>query len=112
MSDSDYTKFRGKCKEMSQALVDANPNLTLVRGHYHCSMWGKQPHWWVRDVNGSVIDPTKDQFPSKGFGKYEEFDGFVECSQCGKRMTEKEVHRSHGSYVFCSTLCNMRFVGL
>jgi hypothetical protein len=34
--ESDYMKYRGKCKEMSEALVKENPKLRLVRGHYYC----------------------------------------------------------------------------
>ena len=36
---SDYLKYRGKCKEMSEALVANNPALRLVRGHYWCPIW-------------------------------------------------------------------------
>lgn len=68
IEESDYIQFRGKCKEMSQELVKADPSLTLVRGHYHCPIWGKQAHWWVNDEDGNIIDPTARQFPSKGNG--------------------------------------------
>ena len=111
MEKSDYLKFRGKCKEMSQALVNNNPDLTLVRGHYWCPFWGEQPHWWVKDKEGNITDPTARQFPSKGMGEYIEFCGNVQCSECGKEMKEVEA-RFHSNYVFCSTTCNMRFVGL
>ena len=109
--ESDYVKYRGKCKEMSQELVKADPSLTLVRGHYWCYMWGEQPHWWVKDKDGKIIDPTANQFPSKGSGEYVEFNGRVSCSECGKDMDEKEA-RFDSNYAFCSTRCNMRFVGL
>ena len=111
MEQNDYQKYRGKCKEMSEALVAVDPTLTLVRGHYHCLVWGKQPHWWVKRPDGTVVDPTKDQFPSKGAGEYVEFDGNIECSNCGKPMKEEDAD-IEGNYAFCSYECHGRFVGV
>lgn len=62
----DYLTYRGKCKEMSEDLVRQNPSLSLVRGHYICPIWGSQPHWWVKDTSGAILDPTKRQFPLRG----------------------------------------------
>lgn len=105
---SDYMKYRGRCKEMSEELISRRPELILVRGYYLCPSWGKQPHWWCVDKDGTVIDPTKDQFPSKGFGEYVEFDGFFDCSNCGKRVSEEECN-PYGNYVFCSGECLVRY---
>lgn len=107
---SDYLKYRGKCKEMAEAAVVADPSLTLVRGHYHCLLWGKQQHWWAKRPNSEIIDPTKNQFPSKGAGEYVEFDGHIECSNCGKSITEDEAD-IEGNYAFCSYRCHGQFVG-
>jgi hypothetical protein len=109
--ESDYLKFRGKCKEMSEELCKADPSLTLVRGHYYCPFWGEQAHWWTTKPDGMIVDPTAKQFPSKGLGEYVPFNGFVECAQCGKEMEEKAA-RFDSRYAFCSVKCNMRFVGL
>ena len=111
MTETDYIKYRGKCREMSEELVSKDPSLTLVRGHYHCPFWNKQPHWWVKDKNGQIIDPTKNQFPSKGNGEYVEFNGIISCSECGTEMKEEEAD-IEGNYAFCSDYCHMRFVGL
>lgn len=110
MVESDYEKYRGKCKEMSEALVAIDPTLTLVRGHYYCFAWGEQPHWWVKTKDGTVIDPTKNQFPSKGAGNYVEFDGIVRCSNCNKTMHEENAS-FESNYAFCSYECHGRFVG-
>ena len=107
---TDYEKYRGKCKEMSEALIDADPTLTLVRGHYYCPIWGEQPHWWTKRPDGTIVDPTKDQFPSHGIGEYVEFEGKIECSNCGKQLTEDEAD-IEGRYAFCSYECHGRFVG-
>lgn len=108
---SDYAKYRGKCKEMSEALVAQDPSLTLVRGHYFCPSWGQQAHWWCKKPDGTIIDPTKDQFPSKGIGTYVEFDGVVHCSNCGKEGKEEDFEYE-SRYAFCSYECHGQFVGV
>jgi hypothetical protein len=107
----DYKKYRGKCREMSEALVAENPALTLVRGHYLCPFWGEQAHWWCKDAEGNIVDPTARQFPSKGNGLYVEFDGFFTCENCGKRVAEEDAVPC-GRYPTCSQRCAMRLVGL
>jgi|SRR5665647_377034 len=110
---SDYTEFRGKCKELSEEAIAQDPTLILVRGHYHCPVWGEQPHWWTVKPDGTIFDPSARQFPSKGIGRYIEFDGGLACSNCGKEMKETdEVAQFESNYAFCSTPCHMRFVGL
>jgi hypothetical protein len=75
-------------------------------------MWGKQQHWWCVDEDGNIIDPTVNQFPTKGAGaEYEEFNGNVKCSECGKDGHEDEFEKD-GRYVFCSSQCYGKFVGL
>ena len=111
MEMSDYLKYRGKCKELSSYLVDKDPTLTLVRGHYCCPYWGKQPHWWVVKSDGTIIDPTAKQFPSKGSGEYIAFNGVVSCSECGIEKLEDEM-RFESNYAFCSYGCHGKFVGV
>lgn len=105
---SSYLKFRGKCREMSEALAAENPNLTVVRGWYWDAFWGQQPHWWCKDQDGNIVDPTKKQFPDQN-GEYEEFDGFLECSNCGKRVAEEDAEID-SNYAFCSGKCHIAFV--
>ena len=108
---SDYMTYRGKCKQLSEELVQNDSSLVLVRGYYHYPFWGKQAHWWTRAPDGTVIDPTVLQFPSKGMGDYEEFDGTVECSNCGKQIAEEDGDYE-SNYVFCSYTCHGQFVGV
>lgn len=108
----DYSKFAGTCKEACEAVKSQQPDLEMIRGYYHCPMWGKREHWWLRDALGQITDPTVKQFPTCGVGaEYEEFDGTCECEQCGKQITE-EVATTYGNYAFCSTPCLKRCVGL
>ena len=107
---TDYEEYRGKCKEMCEALIAEEPLLTLVRGWYHCPIWGKQEHWWCKDVFGQIIDPTKRQFPSKGMGDYEEYNGIVDCEFCGKRVGEDQAYFVD-QHVYCSYRCHGKDVG-
>lgn len=110
---TDYLKYRGKCKELSEAACAADPSLRLVRGHYYDPIWGEQAHWWAVRDNGEIVDPTKDQFPSKGSGAYIEFSGFVNCEECGKEIHETEARfDGNGRYAFCSDQCNASFCGI
>lgn len=111
MLDDNYTKYRGKCREMCEALLSKDPSLTLVRGHYYDTEWGEQQHWWCVDKNGAIVDPTKDQFPSKGLGLYIPFDGICTCENCGKEIREEDAVIC-GPYPVCSDACAFRLVGL
>jgi hypothetical protein len=48
---------------------------------------------------------------SMGCGEYVEFDGTVECSNCGKKMNEEEASYE-SNYCFCSYTCYGQFVGV
>ena len=108
---NDYLKYRGKCKDFSAYLCMQNQKLTLVRGYYYDYQWGEQPHWWCEDIEGNIIDPTKNQFPSKGDGQYIKFNGEVNCSNCDKIILEDEAIYD-SNYCFCSTKCLLMFIGL
>lgn len=111
-SVSNYTQFRGKCREAVEALCKSDKRLTPVRGHYICPIWGKQAHWWATNSNGDIIDPTAKQFPSGGIGEYIPFDGMVECAECKRQMREEDVKKYESRYAFCSEVCFGRFVGV
>ena len=111
MEQTNYEKYRGKCKEFVDAAILADPTLKAVRGHYHCPFWGEQAHWWCVTPDGTIVDPTAKQFPSKGLGEYVEFSGILPCAECGKEVLEEEA-QFYGNYGFCSYRCTMRFVGL
>ena len=110
--EDDYVKFRGRCRELSEAACAEDPTLQLVRGHYYCPIWNRdEPHWWCKKPDGTIVDPTKRQFPSAGSGVYTEFNGMVECAQCGKVVKEEEAD-IEGNYAFCSYRCHGTFVGV
>lgn len=108
---TDYMKYRGKCKELSEAAVAADPTLRLVRGWYHCPMWGKQGHWWCVKPDGTIVDPSVAQFPTRGAAAvYEEYDNHIDCEQCGKRVHEEDAYLD-GHHAFCSDICYARCIG-
>jgi len=91
---------RNKCKEVTERMALAFPELERVRGHYVCPIEGRLPHWWMRTPNGQIVDPTRAQFSSKGDGLYEphvgpEPKGF--CLNCGEYV--------YGDDQFCSREC-------
>ena len=108
---SDYTKYRGQCKIMCDALVAEDPSLRLERGHYIDPLWGPQEHWWCVKPDGSIVDPTAKQFPSKGSAEYIPFNGICVCEECGKEVPEEEAIFM-GRYPVCSNLCARRLVGV
>lgn len=114
MSDAstDYLAYRGKCKELAEAACASDSTLRLVRGHYICPMWGEQAHWWCVRPDGSIVDPSAGQFPSKGYGTYVEFDGNVDCANCGRTMREDDVPYHESRYAFCSYTCYGQFIGV
>lgn len=108
--ENEYLKYRGKCKEFSEKACKIDPTLTLVRGFYYDPIWGKEQHWWTKRPDGTIYDPTRKQFPSKGKGVYVEFDGFVTCEICNKRIREKEAI-FQGRFPTCSDKCAMSLLG-
>jgi hypothetical protein len=60
----------GQCREVTETMLAAFPELTRVRGHYYCPAWGEREHWWLVTTAQEIVDPTKQQFPSCGRGTY------------------------------------------
>lgn len=101
---SDYQKYRGKCKEFCESEMDKDPSLTLVRGHYIDTFWGPQQHWWLIRPDGTIYDPTARQFPTKGACEYVPFDGMINCEFCGEQTTEENAYMN-GHHTYCSYVC-------
>ena len=98
----------GQCKELSEKFMKDFawiPGLRLVRGHYHCPIWGRREHWWVEADGGRRFDVTQSQFPSWPIleGEYEEWDESQPepvgmCMNCGEYVYEPRLN-------FCSDRC-------
>ena len=96
---NQVTDVTGTCREVTKMMAKEFPELRRVRGCYFCWTWGEREHWWLMDGD-EVIDPTKDQFPSKGTGTYEEWpEGTPEptgkCPNCGEYCYDGEQVHNH-----------------
>ena len=96
----------GQCQRVVAEMKKAFPELKIVSGWYHCCFWGERQHWWLVDEDGSIVDPTVSQFPSKGMGDYEPYDGRPlptgKCMNCGDYIyTGRDV---------CSDSCGEAYV--
>ncbi len=111
VSVEEYRTYRGQCRQMCDAAIQADPTLTLVCGWYHCPFNGKEQHWWTVRPDGTIFDPTAAQFPSKGRGEYEVYTGWLECSNCHKAIHESKA-QIDGRHAYCSTKCYAQFVGV
>ncbi len=65
---ADYSKrhdgaLLGQCEDAVKRMVEAFPELTIVRGHVFVMRWGQRAHWWCVAPDESVVDPTAKQFP-------------------------------------------------
>lgn len=110
-TSSDYLTYRGRCKELAEAAIAADPSLMLVRGFYLCPLWGKQAHWWCVKPDGTIVDPSVKQFPTGGVGaEYIEFDGTIECEYCGKGVPEEKAY-AYCQHRYCSYTCYGHDVG-
>lgn len=102
---NNVTEHYGRCREVTDRMVQQFPELRQVRGYYHCPIWGEREHWWCVDPNGKVVDPTFAQFPSKGIGEYVEYHGPEAtgmCPECGGYCFD-------GNY-FCSEPCKTSYM--
>ena len=103
----------GECDHYTRVMQEAFPELRRARGFYYCFIWGERQHWWLVDPNGSIVDPTAAQFPSRGTCAYRELsDEEVErevpigkCANCGE-----PTYRHGYSSDFCSENCGISYI--
>jgi hypothetical protein len=105
----------GQCSEATEAMADAFPELKRVRGHYYCHRWGERTHWWLVAPDGSIVDPTAAQFPSRGDGDYVEWNEGDEeptgkCPNCdgyvygGGTVCSEQCAREYERYLMFGVL--------
>lgn len=110
---SEYKKYRGMCKTLSEEECKKNTNFKLMKGWYYCPIWNsEEQHYWCEDEKGNIIDPSKLQFPSKGQGKYKKYKGVFPCSSCKTDIKESDIDKNlvQGKYIFCSGECYGKFI--
>ena len=101
-----YEKAYGNCEKVCKKMNKQFPELIPIKGHYYCMVWGKRMHWWLETHDGTIIDPTAIQFPTKGYGVYDPWDNTQpeptgKCPNCGEYCYEGEqVHREcHSAFI-------------
>lgn len=93
-----------KCREVTEEMQRAFPELRRVAGHYY-SIDGIHPHWWLTAPDGSIVDPTIAQFADQ-HGEYVEHDGDLpigRCANCGEYIYP-------GQDTVCSESCYHEYV--
>lgn len=53
-----------QCEEITLAMGKEFPELQRRKGIYHDAEWGRRSHWWLRDQDRNIVDPTGKQFPT------------------------------------------------
>jgi hypothetical protein len=96
----------GTCAEHTQAMAQRFPELTRVRGHYLCLIWGKREHWWLVCQDGSIVDPTVAQFPSGRLGTYILWD---ENKKEPTGMCPNCAEYCYDGMSSCSTQCELQY---
>jgi len=79
------------------------PELTKIRG-YILTEHGEQPHWWLVDSNGIIIDPTATQF--KAIGGYFPWDE-SQPEPTGKCPNCSEL--CYDYHTLCSEKCEIEY---
>jgi len=96
---------RLKCEVYSKKMNNFFPELILKSGFYIDQYWGRQKHYWLVTKDKVIIDPTAQQFPTKGKGSYIEIKkgqtAFNSCKNCLVLCHEDEE--------FCSKKCKETF---
>lgn len=100
---------RGKCASATKAMVVAFPELRRVAGFAHVDHQWTDQHWWCVAPDGTVVDPTAEQFGQVGqhLVDYEELDlndpktrGMIptgRCMDCGDPV--------YNGATFCNSEC-------
>jgi len=103
---SSHESAYGNCYELCFMMSKKFPALLQVRGHYNCPIWGKRTHWWLKTIDGEIVDPSAKQFPSKGTGVYEEW---VEGQEEPTGMCPNCSGFVYGGGTCCSDACHSAY---
>jgi hypothetical protein len=97
----------GWCQFAATKMAKQFPELRLARGWYGTPQ-RKSAHWWCVAVDGTIVDPTGEQFKERGlFDRYIELDvNAIACTGCTSTVAESDP----SFYVvadspFCSKTC-------
>ena len=102
-----YGTSHNYCSQFTRRMAEQFPELRRVAGFYKSPAGASHgEHWWLETPDGVIVDPTADQWPSKGTGKYVRYDPALHlvskgsCPSCGVGLYSRA-----GSYP-CSEDCD------
>ena len=78
----------GKCHQAARIMQEAFPELRIVVGYVTAGSWGERDHAWLVAPDGSIVDPTAQQF-QQGVSDYQEWKpgdpvNVGPCANCGE----------------------------
>jgi hypothetical protein len=72
----DPADAAGACGIYCDDMRKVFPELKLITGHYSDPLTNSMyEHFWLEAPDGSVVDPTAIQFPTRGYGSYHPLSG-------------------------------------
>ena len=88
---------RCACERATLDMVERFPELRRVPGHVRFVVGGGAAHWWCVTADGTVVDPTANQFLEfhGGIARYEEWVGPLpsgKCPNCGEYVYPPITH--------------------
>jgi hypothetical protein len=102
-----YGSPHHNCGVFTRALARQFPELRATAGFYFAPGGAAHgEHWWLETSEGAIVDPTADQWPSQGRGRYERYDPARHlvvkgsCPSCGTGLYSRA-----GAYP-CSRSCD------
>lgn len=112
--------LRGFCHSISQEMVAEFPELRLAKGYFEDDYGAKRSHWWCIAPDGTIVDPTIDQFESNfkiTASRYEEYDELKhgplpigKCYNCGSYIYADEQDDNYSSISFCEQKCESDYL--
>lgn len=100
----------GQCAEVTEAMQKAFPELTRVRGHFMCLVWGPRAHWWLVDPDGEIVDPTVAQFPTAGLAAPSAYEPWDESEPEPTGMCPNCGGYCYDGYDLCSDECERAYI--
>ena len=91
----NYQSALAKCVEAVKAMAKEFPDLSITNGFAHFLTCEPRMHWWCKDTEGNIVDPTGHQYPEylgSPIMHYEEIDDNhdarryeqTKCMNCGE----------------------------
>jgi len=112
VSNTPNRYVRGKCGKATLAMVEAFPELRRQAGFVHVD-WGREQHWWCVAPDGSIVDPTRSQYPGGYVYLYEPLDldnpDDVARTPTGKCANCSGPIYNHYDSTVCSEKCHRSY---